>query len=117
MKTTAALITVRIVLALALAILIAGCIWAQTQEGLWEGLARIGAQPWGLITYMDLGAGVLFAMAWMSLAEPRRLLIPFWILAMLGFGNLGTLAFLLRRSLIVTTVRDLLMPSPSSRPS
>lgn len=110
MRSTRALIAVRLLLATALAVLIAGCIWAQTREGLWEGLARIGAQPWGLITYLDLGAGVLFAMAWMTLAEPRRLLIPLWILAMLGFGNLGTLAFLLRRSFLVATVPDLLGP-------
>lgn len=85
--------------------LIASCIWAQTQVGLWAELVAIARMPWGAVTLGDLGAGLLIAGCWMPCLEPRR--ARAWILAalLLVVGNIATLAFVTLRCWGAPTLR------------
>lgn len=88
---------VRVLAPVAAVALIASCVWAQTQAGLWAELVAIAVMPWGAVTLGDLGAGLLIAALWMLCLEPRR--PRAWILAVLlfGVGNIATLVFVTLR--------------------
>ena len=62
-----------IILILALA---GGSCWAKGHSGLWSSLANLARDPWGMVTFLDLGSGLLLASLWMAWREPRRALIP-----------------------------------------
>lgn len=102
-----AVIVMRVIAVALLAALIAGSIWAQAQEGLWQGLIALARQPWGAVTLMDLASGLLVVAVWMAVREPRHGLLPLWWLGLLLLGNMATLAFVLRCSLGATDLRDL----------
>jgi len=97
MSTTLPCWIVRILAPMAMLALIASCIWAQSQVGLWVELIAIARLPWGAVTFGDLGAGLLIAGLWMLCLEPRR--ARAWILAalLLVVGNIATLAFVTLR--------------------
>ena len=99
-------IILRVVAAALLVALIAGSIWAQGQEGLWQGLIALAMQPWGSVTLMDLSGGLLMASLWIAVREPKRGLVPLWWLGLLMLGNMATLAFVLRCSLGAANIRE-----------
>ena len=96
----------RILAPILVLILIATSIWAQQHEGLWAALIAIGTTPWGAVTFVDLGSGLLIAGIWMACLEPRRfrtwLLIAFLPLV----GNMATLVFISLRCWAVSTVNE-----------
>lgn len=100
-------IFLRVVTVALLVALIAGSLWAQGQEGLWQGLIALAKQPWGAVTLMDLYGGLLMASLWIAVREPKRGLLPLWWLGLLLFGNMATLAFVLRCSLGAESVREI----------
>ena len=59
------------------------------------------------MTLTDLSSGLLIAALWMAMREPKRGLLPLRWLGLLLFGNIGTLAFVLR-SIGAANVRDVL---------
>ena len=75
------------------------------REPLWQGLQAIMQQPWGVATMLDLYGGLLIFGTWIALTEPRRSLIPLWWVLLLLFGNMVSLAYLLRRSFIARDLR------------
>ena len=89
-------IALRVVALLLLVTLAGGCVWAQGAEGLASALVRMGRDPWGAVTFVDLGSGLLMMALWISWREPRRGLVPLWWLALGLLGNMGTLLFVLR---------------------
>ncbi len=97
-----------------LGILLAAIVLAAAHGSVWEGLSRLLADPWGLVTLLDLGVGLLFVGAWMAVIEPRAWVAALWIIALLMLGNIVTLAFLLCRTRSARTFSDLFLPS---RPS
>jgi hypothetical protein len=95
-----------------LVVLIGASLWAQGREPLWQGLQALLQQPWGFATMLDLYIGLLIFGAWIALTEPRRALIPLWWLLLLTFGNMATLAYLLRRSFIARDLHTVLVGEP-----
>ncbi len=94
----------RILAPVLVVVLITTSIWAQQREELWAALIAIGTTPWGAVTFVDLGSGLLVAGIWMACLEPRR--VRSWVLiALLPLvGNMATLVFLGLRCWSVSTV-------------
>lgn len=103
------LIGVRVISITLLVVLISASVWAQGREPLWQGLQAIMQQPWGVATMLDLYVGLLIIGTWIALTEPRRSLIPLWWLFLLLFGNMVTLAYVLRRSFMASDLRSMLV--------
>lgn len=97
-----------------LGILLAAIVLATAHGSVWEGLSRLLADPWGLVTLLDLGVGLLFVAVWMAVIESRTWVAAAWIVALMVLGNVVTLAFLLCRTRSARTFSDLFLPS---RPS
>jgi hypothetical protein len=72
--------------------LIISCVWAQTQQPLWQSLVTIAQMPWGAVTLGDLASGLIVAGIWMYYLDGRRAL--FWIFLLPVVGNISTLAWL-----------------------
>ncbi len=85
---------VRVLAPLAAVALIASCVWAQTQAGLWAELIAIAVMPWGAVTLGDLGAGLLIAALWM---EPRRPRAYGFAVLLFVVGNISALVFVTLR--------------------
>jgi len=92
-----------------LAVLIGASLWAQGREPLWQGLQTLIQQPWGLATLLDLYVGLFAVGTWIILTEPRRSLIPLWWILLLLFGNMATLVYVIRRSVLANDLRTALM--------
>ena len=60
-------------------------------------------------TMLDLYVGLLIFGTWVALTEPRRSLIPLWWVLLLLFGNMVSLAYLLRRSFIARDLRTAIL--------
>ena len=89
MATTAGLM---LAFALGLAI-----VWAITLLPIGDSFARIVADPWGIVTLLDLYAGFFFAIALVFLVERRLLIAAPVALAILTLGNLATAAWVVWR--------------------
>lgn len=105
---SAGVVSVRVLASIALAGLIGGSIWAQQQEGLWQGLVAIAKQPWGAVTLQDLGTGLVLTGLWIATVERVRWSIPLWWILLAVFGNIGTCTWLIWRTRKATTVRDVI---------
>ncbi len=87
------------VLLLAAAILLAAIVWASGAASLSESFSKMIADPWGVVTLIDLYGGLLAAAAIILLVEPdRRIAIPAAI-ALPFLGNLVLLVWLAVRGL------------------
>ncbi len=101
-----------------LGLLLAAIVAASLHSSVIEGLLRIVADPWGLVTLLDLGIGLLFIAVWLTLMEPRPRYAALWIIALFLLGNVVTLGFLLCRTRHAKTLRDLFLPTQTrSEPS
>lgn len=94
---------------LAAAVLIAG-----HYGDLPAGLRHIVANPWGVVTLLDRGVGLLFVAVWLALMESSPWRAALWIAALFVLGNVVTLAYLLSRTCRAQRLRDLLLPFRSS---
>lgn len=81
------------------------------QMGLVAGLREVAATWWGITTLVDLGAGLLFVIAWICLTERRVWARPFWVLAVFMLGNFTTLIYLLVRCRGASSFREVLLPT------
>jgi hypothetical protein len=97
-----------------LGLLVAVIIAASDQDNVLNGLQRVVADPWGFVTLLDLGVGLLFVAAWLSVMEPRPLYATLWIIALFALGNVTTLIFLLWRTRSVARFSELFLPSRAS---
>jgi hypothetical protein len=80
----------RLIAAAAGLVLLAAILWAFGAAPFWPSVAHVVANPWGVVTLVDLYAGfVLFGL--LIAAIERRVLIPL-ALTLLAFG-LGNLVF------------------------
>lgn len=91
--------------------LLLGGIGIASQHNLFDSLWRLLADPWGLVTLLDLGIGLLFVAAWISVVETRPWHATAWIIALFMLGNVITLAFLLWRTRRATRFSDLFLPN------
>ena len=77
---------------------------------------QVIANPWGIVTLLDLSVGLLFIAVWLALVEPNRWRAAAWIAALFILGNVVTLAYLLSRTCQAQRLSDLFLPSrPSER--
>jgi hypothetical protein len=64
--------------------------YGMASGGFVDGLETVIEEPWGRVTLVDLGAGLLLAGAWIGWREQSiSRAIPWWI-AMVLTGNLAT---------------------------
>lgn len=62
-------------------------IWALGQRSLWDSFPEVAADPWGLVTIIDLYAGLALIAVVIALVEPRlRSALP-WIILLPFLGN------------------------------
>ncbi len=99
-----------------LGLLVAGIAHAVGRGEVLVALQAMLADPWGLVTLLDLGTGLLFVAVWMVLVERRPLRALPWIVALGALGNVVTLVYLLWRSRKVSTLRELFLPAAARRP-
>jgi hypothetical protein len=95
---------------IAAALLLCGVIaWAGYTAPFWASFSHITANPWGVVTLVDLYAGFLVASCMVWLVEPRKGLAASLVLLTLVLGNIVTLLWLALRGI------GLLMPRFQSR--
>ncbi len=93
-----------------LALLLGAFVAAGLDKGLAEGFSAVTAEGWGVVTLLDLYAGLLVIAAWIFALErsPRVALV--WALALLLLGNVVTLVYLLRRARHARGFREPFLP-------
>jgi len=97
-----------------LGLLVTAILFASNHSHVLAGLRHIVADPWGIVTLIDLGIGLLFIAVWLWLVEPVRWRAVVWIIALFLLGNMVTLAYLLCRTCQVQHWSELFLPSRSS---
>lgn len=97
-----------------LGLLTAAIVVASGRESVLLGLHKLLADPWGVVTLLDLGIGLLFVAAWIAVMEPSPARAAVWIVALFVLGNVVTLVFLLWRTRQAEQVRELFLPSRHS---
>jgi hypothetical protein len=90
--------TTIIVCGILLGLLVAAILIAGSQSNVLAGLRYVIANPWGVVTLLDLGVGLLFVAVWLALVEPNPWRAAAWIAALFILGNVVTLAYLLSRT-------------------
>jgi len=103
-----------IVCGILLGLLVAAILIASGHSHVLAGLRYLIADPWGVVTLLDLGVGLLFIAVWLALVEPSPWRAAAWILALFLLGNVVTLAYLLYRTCKVRHWSELFLPSRSS---
>ncbi len=103
-----------IICGLLLGLLVTAILIASHHGHVLAGLRHVIADPWGVVTLLDLGVGLLFVAIWLALVEPNPWRAATWIVALLLLGNVVTLAYLLWRTCKVRHWSELFLPSRSS---
>ena len=103
-----------IVCGLLLGLLVATILHASAQSHVLDGLRHLIANPWGVVTLLDLGIGLLFVAIWLALVEPNPWAAAAWIIALFLLGNVVTLAYLLSRTCRARNLRERVLPGHGS---
>ena len=93
-----------------LGLLLASIGLASSHDSVLAGLNRMLADPWGIVTLLDLSIGLLFIAAWIAVIEPRPVCAGCWILTLFLLGNIVTLVFILWRTRHAKHFRELFLP-------
>ncbi|TCO80672.1 uncharacterized protein DUF1475 [Plasticicumulans lactativorans] len=104
-----------IVCGVLLGLLMAGIISAAGQANVLTSLVAMARDPWGLVTLLDLGVGLMFVAAWIALVEPSPLRAAAWIAALFVLGNVVTLLYLICHTPRARSLRELVLPAAASR--
>lgn len=87
--------------------LVVSIVWAAFTGAIFEEGGAILALPWGVVTFIDLYAGFLFAAALILVAEPRPRLAIVLALSIFVLGNVVTLAWAVARApLLLSRLRS-----------
>jgi hypothetical protein len=89
----------KIICALGFALLTGSIIWAFGRAPFWPAVSEIVANPWGVVTLVDLYLGFLIFGIVIARFEPNRGLAVGMIAAMPFLGNVVPLAWLAWRGL------------------
>jgi len=100
-----------------LGLLLALIVVASNHDNVLSGLRYVLADPWGIVTLLDLGVGLLFVAAWLAVVEPRPGVAAAWIVGLFLLGNVITLVFLLWRTRSVEHFHELFLPRRSDWPN
>jgi Protein of unknown function (DUF1475) len=87
----------RALLALAALVLTAAIIWALGRASLFDSFGKIIADPWGIVTLIDLYSGFLAISVVIAIAEPRRAVTASVIMLTPFLGSVVPLAWLIIR--------------------
>ena len=83
-------------------------VWAALDSSVLDGGSRVAAEPWGMVTFADLGLGLVFAAVWIAVREGVGRAWGWWIgLVLLGNGAL--LIYLLVKARGAESWRDWLL--------
>jgi len=97
-----------------LGVLVTAILIASNHSNVLAGLRHLVADPWGIVTLLDLGVGLLFVAVWLALVEPNPWRAAAWIAGLFVLGNVVTLAYLLCRTCGARHWSNLFLPSRSS---
>ncbi len=89
----------KIICALGFALLTAAIVWAFNLAPFWASVSQMVANPWGVVTLVDLYLGFLVFAIVVARFEPNRAIALFVIAAMPFLGNVVSLAWLGLRGL------------------
>ncbi|MCX7339701.1 MAG: hypothetical protein NT037_04125 [Hyphomicrobiales bacterium] len=89
----------KLICALGFALLAGSIIWAFGRAPFWPAVSAITANPWGVVTLVDLYLGFLIFGIVMARFEPNRALAVGMIAALPFLGNVVPLAWLAWRGL------------------
>lgn len=87
-----------IICALTLLALTAGIVWASIDSNLVNGLRYLVDDRWGIVTLLDVYAGVIAVATWIWMCERRMAAWLPWVAAMLCLGHVVSLVYILIRS-------------------
>lgn len=76
------------------AVLLAAIVWAASESSLSEGLRAIASDRWGIVTLIDVYAGVLVVATWIRAREPRTGVWLAWVAGLICLGHLVSLVYL-----------------------
>lgn len=97
----------KIICALGFALLAGSILWAFGRAPFWPAVSEIVANPWGVVTLVDLYLGFLIFGIVIARFEPNRTLAAAMIVALPFLGNVVPLAWLAWRGLdLVKPVRS-----------
>lgn len=91
---------------LMLLVLLAGIIWAAAESSLSAGMRHLLADRWGIVTLVDIYAGVFAVACWIRVCERNTIVWLLWVLGMLGLGHLVSVAYLLYRCAKADSLAD-----------
>jgi hypothetical protein len=80
-------------------------VWAFTQADFWTSVAQIMANPWGVVTVIDLYLGFFIFAIVLWRFEPDRRIALVAIISLPFLGNVVTLAWLAWRGLRLIPAR------------
>lgn len=99
-----------------LATMVAASAWASRDRGVLDALADLAADPWGLVTLVDLYLGFFVFYLWLAYKETSLAARALWLMAILTLGNIATAAYVLwqlHRLPAGATAADLLLRRPA----
>ena len=85
----------------ALAALIGVSVWATSKVGIVEAIGALvvdpaaGTHPWFIATLFDAYFGFLWFWAWIAYRETSNAVRGFWLVLILGLGNIAMAAYML----------------------
>ena len=92
-------ILIPILLAVALLILLMGCIvWASMESDVFVGLEQLMANRWGLTTLVDIYIALTFIGVWIGVMENSVIKGVVWTISLYLLGNLATLVYFIYRA-------------------
>jgi len=89
--------------------------WAGSRQGLGAGLGAIVREPWGLVTVIDVYAGVLAVAGWILLTESCPWRRTIWIVALFGLGHFITVTYVALRAWRSSSLTMLVLPRAADR--
>lgn len=100
------MLMLKVICALGFALLSGSIIWAFGRAPFWPAVSEIVANPWGIVTLVDLYLGFLIFGIVIARFEPNRALAVGMMAAMPFLGNVVPLAWLAWRGLDLVKPTD-----------
>ena len=88
-----------------------GIYWASIDSNVFQGAIEIFSLRWGLITVIDFYIGATVIGVWIGVLEKSVFRGLFWVLFIYLLGNLATLVYLIRRTLISKSFTEIFTPN------
>lgn len=95
----------RILAGLAGIILTVYIVWGFMAAPFWESVSVIMANPWGVVTVVDLYTGFILSGILIAVLEPKKRTVPLWVIPIFFLGNVVTAAWIVFRLRAAVEVR------------